>query len=192
VRSGSTIKEKSSHAKFSVLVKEHQGCGIVNKQTGGITMQTPSNIFKQLFDATYLRYESDEYKATWSLLRAIEWGQWPLFIAQPIAPLFLLFVSWVNLALTLIALTWVWSLVRYKFISLPLAQFGALFVNVKWLSGIVVCIYFILQQNYKLAAITICWPLITLLLQFLTIPTQIGVLQQEFAYRIIALDSENM
>jgi hypothetical protein len=153
-------------------------------------MQILSYIFTQLFDGTFLIHESDENKAKWSLLRAIEWGQWPLFIAQPIAPLVLLYVSWVKLAITLIVLTWIWAFVRYKFISLPLAQFGTLFVHTKWLTGMAVSVYFILQRNYKLAALVICWPLVTLLLQFITPSTKIGVLQQMFANRIIALGTE--
>ena len=139
-----------------------------------------------IFDTKFLKYETDEYKAKWCLLRAIEWGQWPLFIAQPIAPLILLYASWKQLAVTLIVLTWLWSRIRMRFVSLSLAQFGSFFVHLKWLTGILVCGYFILHDNYKLAALAILWPLVTLILQFLVPPTQIGTLQEIFAHKVIS------
>ena len=37
---------------------------------------------------------SDNDNMRWTWLRAVEWGMWPLFISQPIAPIALLFWPW--------------------------------------------------------------------------------------------------
>ena len=29
---------------------------------------------------------SDQDNLTWSFLRAVEWGRWPIFLSQPVAP----------------------------------------------------------------------------------------------------------
>ena len=78
------------------------------------------------------------------------------------------------------ASTWIWALIRYRFISIFLASLGALFVNLKWISSIAVAIYFISKSNYILAFISGLWPIITLLLMLISPPSLNGVLQKKF------------
>lgn len=150
-------------------------------------------MFKFLFDTKYVLGESDDYKATWCMLRAIEWGQWPLFVVQPVAPLALLYMptEWEWLVIPLVVLSWLWALVRYRFVSLTLAQFGMMFVRVKWFTGIGAGVYLAYLHHYEAAGLAALWPVVTVVLQSLTPSTKIGVLQQMFANHILALDPQS-
>lgn len=45
-------------------------------------------------------FTEEEYER-WSHLRACEWGEWPLFIIQPVAPVLLLLFQWWQLAIVI-------------------------------------------------------------------------------------------
>ncbi len=149
-------------------------------------------MFKLLFDTSYVRGESDEFKAKWCMLRAIEWGQWPLFVAQPIAPLVLLYMpaAWLSLVILLVVLSWLWAVIRYRFVSLPLAQFATVFVGSKWFTAIGAGAYLAYHHQYEVAGLAALWPVVTVVLQSLTPSTKIGVLEQMFANRILTLDPQ--
>ena len=121
--------------------------------------------------------QSDDENTRWCWLRAIEWGKWPLFISQPIAPILFLFFTWWEVALFIIVFTWFWSLIRYKYVNIKLVDLGSLFVKLKWPISIIIGIYFIVHKNYLLAVVSGLWPLFTMIAQFFSPPTKIGLLQ---------------
>lgn len=127
---------------------------------------------------------SDDENLRWSLLRALEWGGWPLFVAQPVAPILFLVFPWWQVAVVILILNWLWALVRYKYISLTLASFGCLFVRLKWFAAIGVGIYFLVEGNYFLAVISALWPIITLIMGLVSPPFQTGKLQGLFMNKL--------
>ena len=143
-------------------------------------------MLKLLFDTSYVLDASDDYKAKWCMFRAIEWGQWPLFITQPLAPLALAYLptEWGSLLISLVVISWLWKSVCYRLVSLPLAQFGSVFVHLKWLTAIGSGIYLAYLDHYKAAGLASLWPIVAVVLQFATPSTKIGVMQQLFANRI--------
>lgn len=120
---------------------------------------------------------TDDENLKWSWLRAVEWGQWPLFIAQLMAPILFLFCPWWLIALAVVLLTWLWAVIRYKWISIILLGLGAYITVLKWPVSIIVGIYFLANGKYLLAAVSGFWPLITLLMMWVTPSTKIGVIQ---------------
>ncbi|MFI5251910.1 MAG: hypothetical protein ACHQQQ_05685 [Bacteroidota bacterium] len=126
------------------------------------------------------RNHTDEENLQYCWLRANEWGDWMMFISQPIAPFLLLYFPWWKIIIGIILSSWLWSMIRYKFISSLLADIAVLFVHFKWPISIGIGIYFLFKSAYYNAIISILWPLITLLLMTLTPTTKIGVLQDLF------------
>jgi hypothetical protein len=128
---------------------------------------------------------TDEENVRWCWLRATEWAVWPLFVAQPIVPVLLLFWSWPKVVLALSVSALLWKLVRYRFVSAKLAYFGVLATLPKWPIGIAVAVYLVAHAQYANAAVSACWPLLTLMLMPVLqlippIPTQVGILQGRF------------
>ena len=146
-------------------------------------------MFKSLFDTRYVLNESEEFRATWCMLRALEWSQWPLLVVQPVVPLALVYMptQWVWLVIALFALSWLWAGVRSQFVSLALAQFAIVFVRAKWLTAIVAGAYLAYLQHYEAAGLAAIWPVVTGVLQSLTPSTNLSALQQLFAKRLLAL-----
>jgi hypothetical protein len=144
-------------------------------------------VFGKLLDTRYLAQLPNELKARWCLLRSIEWGRWPFFVSQPLVPVALVFFKWSTVVFTLIVLTWLWALVRYRIVSLSLAEFGATFVHLKWPSSLIVAGVLAFYGNYSVALLAGLWPLAASFLQFLTPRARIGDLEQAFAYQIMAM-----
>ncbi len=135
----------------------------------------------------HLVTESQEYRERWCTLRAIEWGQWPLFIAQVIAPIALIFLPWESVTASVLAVSWLWCFIRTKFISLYLADIGALIVHLKWIVSIGSAAYLALAAEYKIAVLALLWPFATLLLMSLVPSTPIGVIEALFIRRVLAM-----
>lgn len=121
------------------------------------------------------------------MLRAIEWGQWPLFLAQPVAPIALIFIPWLHVVVGLLIATWLWAPLRCKFVSLYWAEFGVHFVDMKWAASIIAAIYLAYHQRYPTAVLAGLWPIVTLGLQSLVPTAPIGILQEKFAARLLEL-----
>ena len=138
---------------------------------------------KELFVHNQHLY-TDEENLRWCWLRAVEWGQWPLFIAQLFAPILLLFFVWWQVLLGIVVLTWLWALIRYRYVNIFLVAFGPFVLILKWPVSIGIGIYFLIKNNYLLAAISGLWPLITLLLICLVPSIQIGVIQTALMNRL--------
>lgn len=150
-------------------------------------------MFKFLFDTRYVLGESEDFKTTWCLSRALEWSQWPLFVLQPVVPLALAYMptQWVWLVIALFALSWLWVVVRTLFVSLPLAQFAIVFVRTKWFTALVACAYLAYLHHYEAAGLAGIWPVVTGVLRSLTPSTNLSASQQLFAKRILALAPQN-
>src|SRR6266849_2247914 len=114
-------------------------------------------MLNRLLDTRYLMQQPNELKARWCLLRSIEWGRWPFFVSQPLVPIALIFVKWSTVVLTLIVLTWLWALVRYRVVSLSLAEFGATFVHLKWPSSLIAAGFLAFKGNYSTALLAGLW-----------------------------------
>lgn len=149
----------------------------------------PIPMIKLLFDTRYVLSESEEFRTTWCMSRALEWSQWPLFVLQPVVPLALVYMptEWVWLIIALFALSWLWVGVRTLFVSLPLAQFAFVFVRIKWFTAIVAGAYLAYLHHYEAAGLAAIWPVVTGVLRSLTPSTNLSALQQLFAKRILVL-----
>lgn len=122
---------------------------------------------------------TDDENLRWAWLRAVEWGSWPIFVSQPIAPLAFLFFPWWSVVIAVAALNAVWSLfLRYRLVIPALAFWGAFLVRLKWITCPVTA-YLLWRLGMKgTAALAFFWPLAILLVP--RVPTQIGVIQKMF------------
>lgn len=120
---------------------------------------------------------TDEENLRWCWLRSCEWGEWPLFIGQLIAPLLFLKFPWWYVTVALIVLSWGWILIRYKFVSIMLVGLGPFVIILKWPVSIGIGIYFLINGRYLLGVVSALWPVITLVLMLLTPTTKIGAIQ---------------
>lgn len=123
---------------------------------------------------------SNEDNLRWCWLRAVEWGRWPIFLSQPIAPVLLLWFTWTYVVPGTIVLNVVWALfMRYRFVSVAAADAGALFVLLKWISWPVSAALLFMWHRQPEAWIAALWPaLIFFLGVFPT--TRIGRIQIMF------------
>jgi hypothetical protein len=122
---------------------------------------------------------SDEENLRWCWLRAVEWGSWPVFISQPIAPLALLFFPWWAVILATIGANAIWTLfVRYKVVDPALAFFGAIVVRFKWITCPVAAYALWHRDMRAVAMMALLWPLLILVMPGW--PAQIGVIQEMF------------
>lgn len=127
----------------------------------------------------------------WIMLRAIEWGDWPLFIAQPIIPVLMLIFEWWIIVLGIVIANLLWGLVRYKFVSVPLANFGCLFVRLKWFTSPAMGLYFYLNDNILNAILALSWPLVTLILLAVRFyPIELGRLERMFLEKLGMLSTK--
>jgi len=112
-----------------------------------------------LFEPNLRGYTESEIKQ-YLMARAIEWNTWPGFLSQPVFPILLLFYKWWLVILTILIIAVVWSLVKYKFINVRLAEFGIFFAKLKWISIPACAIYFIVSESYGLSILSILWPIV--------------------------------
>src|SRR5260370_20609095 len=79
-------------------------------------------------------HHPDEDNLRWCWLRAIEWGNWPIFLSQTLAPVLLLWLTWQTVVIGVFVANILWALfVRRNFISVPLADVGDFFVLARWI-----------------------------------------------------------
>ena len=104
---------------------------------------------------------SDQENIAWAGLRAIEWGRWPVFISQPLAPVFLMFFQWYWVVLGVFGLNLFWALfIRYSFSHVNLASFGSIFALLKWISCPTCAVLLFLKANYFYSFLALFWPLL--------------------------------
>jgi hypothetical protein len=126
----------------------------------------------------------DEMNLRWSLLRAVEWGRWPIFLSQPLAPVLLLILSWKAVVLGTIVINLLWaSFVRYRFVSVAGAYWGAILVRFKWLTCPAAAVYLFTRGEPGLAALSLLWPVLIFVMG--AIPTtEVGRIQNMFMARL--------
>jgi len=113
------------------------------------------------FLRSHLSTYTDAELRRWLQLRAIEWAGWPAFISQPLVPVLLFFVSWAYVLATLLIIDFLWCIVSQSLVNAHLANLGSLFVIVfKWPAAIGGAIYFSLDHQYDLAAMSLLWPML--------------------------------
>ena len=123
-------------------------------------------------------------RVMWSWLRSIEWGRWPIFLSQSLAPLFLLFFSWKAIVIGSVGLNLLWAgFIRYHFVSIRAAYWGALIVGFKWLTCPLVAIYLYLSGEKTGAVFAFLWPLLIFVIGVLP-RTQIGKIQDMFMAKL--------
>ena len=143
-----------------------------------------------LFSPTYLPRETEEYRARWCLLRAIEWRHWPLFIGQLAAPIGLIFFPWEQVVFALLVTSLVWPLICLNIVNLHLAHLGALLVHLKWLISIGAAIYLAFNAEYTIAAVALLWPFVTLPFIWLAPTVTIGAAETIFIGKVLAMSGD--
>jgi hypothetical protein len=109
---------------------------------------------------------SDFENSQWLLLRSIEWIQWPLFISQPAVPILLWFYQWqpVVVAVIVIAILWRVAIATWC-VSVRLADFGPIFVVLKFPTCPVMA-FLIWEKGDRFgAALALLWPIAVLLIK---------------------------
>ena len=135
-------------------------------------------------------YTDDEVKR-WLWLRAIEWGAFPAYISMPIAPVLFIFYPWYFVVPAVFALGLIWCLVRYSFVSVPLANTACLVVVwLKWPAAIGSSIYLFVHRQPVAAVAALVWPLVA---SFTGLPAKVGIIELAFAKKIgfIPQDTES-
>ena len=98
----------------------------------------------------------DEVNLRWSLLRATEWGRWPMFLSQPVGPILLLALDWGFVVLGVVIANLLWaSFVRYRFVRAAGAYWGATLVRLKWLTCPMAAVYLFMRGEPTLAALSL-------------------------------------
>lgn len=127
----------------------------------------------------------------WVVLRAMEWGSYPAFLA-PIWGIFITyFYGWSVFLVMLIIITFIWKVFIMKsFISIGLLNFTALLVNIlKWLFAVVLAVLSYLSfHNILFSLSLLLFPPITYLSQFLELPYELGGLSKQ-AQRITEMQN---
>ena len=120
----------------------------------------------------------------WCSLRAIEWGEWPLFLAQPIVPALLAFVPWWQPVVAVVLLTWLWYPVKSRFISVTALRLAVFAVHLKWPISIGMAIFFVVSGRYWTAVLAGLWPIATAVLMLLTPPSETRELERLLLARL--------
>lgn len=122
---------------------------------------------------------TDDENVRWSWLGAVEWGAWPIFMSQPVAPLALIFFPWWSVIFIMTALNVVWALfISHRIVIPALAFWGAIIVRLKWIACPVAA-YLLWHKGMKgIALMALFWPLVILVVPHGS--TQIGVIQKMF------------
>ena len=125
---------------------------------------------------------TDEEIRRWLWLRAIEWGAFPAYLSQPLAPILFIFYLWYFVVLGIFIVGFLLCFVRYSFVSPRLA--GAVVVPVVWLkwpAAIGSSIYLFFHHQIAAGVLALIWPLAA---SFTGLPAKIGVIELAFAKKI--------
>jgi hypothetical protein len=106
-------------------------------------------------------HHTDDENLRWAFLRAAEWRHWPLFISQPVIPVFLYFYPWPPVIGTLAIVTFAWWLIVSPQATPTTAV--DLLVYFVWLrfAASPLMAYWIWQSGRPVtAALALSWPLV--------------------------------
>jgi hypothetical protein len=124
----------------------------------------------------------------WLWLRAVEWANWPSFLAQPIAPILFIFFWLPYVLVGILILDILWAPVRYSYVNPQFANVGAIFVAwSKWPAAMGAAIYLFIKGNYISGTLALAWPLLA---GFVCIPAKVGLIELAFAKKIGYVDQE--
>lgn len=124
--------------------------------------------------------QSDQENLMWCWLRAVEWGNWPMFISQPIAPLLMLVWPWQIVATAAIVANIFWAIfIRYNVVVPAMAYWGAFLVKMKWIACPLAAYLLYLRGDKIGAAIAFFWPFVVIVIGHLP-PPKIGRIQKLF------------
>ena len=110
---------------------------------------------------------TDEENERWCLLRAMEWGSWPMFMSQPIAPLLMLVWPWPIVVFATVVANVLWAFfIRYNAVVPAMAYWGAFFFRLKWIAcPLAACLLYLRGEKLG-AAFALFWPWIAAFGQF--------------------------
>jgi hypothetical protein len=127
---------------------------------------------------------SDDENLRWSYLRAIEWASWPAFLSQGVAPIALLFTSWIVVLGAVYGLNILWAVtVRYRFVSVNAAFLGVFVSMLKLVTCPATTVYLLWNGEWLLAFFALGWPLVAAVAQAIP-PAQVGVVQKQFMTKL--------
>lgn len=115
-------------------------------------------------------------RASW--LRSVEWGKWPLFLSQPVFPVMLVGLRPWTAGIVVVALSWYWCLLRYRYISYDLMRSGVFWVRLKWLSIPVMAFYFGYHREWLSMFASLLTPVLIPFFGILVPPADIGTIQK--------------
>lgn len=143
-------------------------------------------------------HHSYDENLRWTLLRAIEWKHWPLFLAQPVVPILLYVYPWPWVIGLVVAVTFVWwFVVAPQFTPSTAVDITVYFVYLRFVTAPLMA-YLIWQNGHPwTAALALLWPFLghSVALWLLMFPqaalastarakaAQIGVIQQRLMGR---------
>jgi hypothetical protein len=123
---------------------------------------------------------TDDENVQWCWLRAIEWGRWPIFLSQPLAPVLLIFFSWKYVVLGVALLNLLWALfIRYRVVIVPLAYWGVAISLFRWITWPSATVWLFVSGRKPEAWVSLLWPVLIYPVGIFT-PTQIGRIQKMF------------
>ena len=121
---------------------------------------------------------SNQENGIWANLRAMEWGSFPSFVSQPIAPILMLFFNPIVVVLVIIILNILWRFVRYKTYNPYLSSLAVYFVKLKWISVVGMAILFYLNHNIPYALVSLFWVPISYVLMVSSMPVEVGRIEK--------------
>jgi hypothetical protein len=102
---------------------------------------------------------TDDENVRWSLLRAIEWLEWPLFMSGPVVPVLLYFFSWPWVVGVVVVISFLWRVFVVPFWLAPrLADAGPQFVLLKFLICPVMAYLLWQRGQAAIAIVALTWP----------------------------------
>lgn len=116
-----------------------------------------------------------EDNSRFALLRGIEWGNWPLFLSQSVAPLLLFALPWQTVLVSVVVANVLWAFVRYRFISVVAANLGMYVVQLKWFICPGAAAYLYSHNQTTAAILALLWPLLVIVIP--GVPIKAGVLE---------------
>ena len=123
---------------------------------------------------------SDDENLKWCWLRSVEWGRWPIFISQPIAPALLILLPWYLVVIGVVLTNVIWAVfVRYNFSSVNMAFLGSSFALLKWITWPASAIFLFWQGRSPESWIAAFWPILIFILGIIP-TTEIGRIQVKF------------
>lgn len=86
----------------------------------------------------------------------MEWGRWPIFLSQPVAPVLLLWLPWTAVVAGTVIFNILWAIfVRYQLVNVRAAFLGAAIVSLKWLAWPAATVYLFVQGRRPVGRIQV-------------------------------------